>query len=162
MGNFKKLLGNCSDEELDEKKIWLFQENVRIESERKELHQAQEQFIKEKKQFLYEVNQLQQKIQLQQKRNKQEENLLKKKQLILEQGFLQLDADKRMHQKEQKRAENIKNVEKEYYNYESFFVGVTNTLTLRKRYKDLIKIYHPDNLCGDKDIVERINKEYNY
>ena len=105
---------------------------------------------------------MQQKIQLQQKRNKQEENLLKKKQLILEQGFLQLDADKRMHLKEQKRAENIKNVEKEYYNNESFFVGVTNTLTLRKRYKDLIKIYHPDNLCGDKDIVQRINKEYNY
>ena len=41
-----------------------------------------------------------------------------------------------------------------------FFRGVRNPLTLKKRYKDLIKIFHPDNMAGDKDIIQRINLEY--
>ena len=41
-----------------------------------------------------------------------------------------------------------------------FFRGVRNPLALKKRYKDLIKIFHPDNVAGDKDIIQRINKEY--
>lgn len=31
---------------------------------------------------------------------------------------------------------------------------------LKKRYKDLIKIYHPDNVAGDTRTVQEINKEY--
>lgn len=41
-----------------------------------------------------------------------------------------------------------------------FFSGVKNSLTLKKRYKDLTKIYHPDNLAGDTEIIQRINREY--
>ena len=41
-----------------------------------------------------------------------------------------------------------------------FFRGVTHPLALKKRYKDLIKIYHPDNSCGDKWILQQINTEY--
>ena len=41
-----------------------------------------------------------------------------------------------------------------------FFQGVHNPLSLKKRYKDLIKIFHPDNVAGDKDVIQRINKEY--
>ena len=41
-----------------------------------------------------------------------------------------------------------------------FFKGVSNPLTLKKRYKDLIKIFHPDNLCGDTDLLQKINKVY--
>lgn len=41
-----------------------------------------------------------------------------------------------------------------------FFHGVRNPLSLKKRYKDLIKIFHPDNIAGDKEIIQRINKEY--
>ena len=40
------------------------------------------------------------------------------------------------------------------------FAGVKNTLALKKRYRDLLKIYHPDNLAGDKEVVQAINKEY--
>ena len=35
-----------------------------------------------------------------------------------------------------------------------------NEDALKKRYKDLIKIYHPDNLNGDKDTIQEINMEY--
>lgn len=31
---------------------------------------------------------------------------------------------------------------------------------LKKRYKQLLKIYHPDNLCGDTETLQEINREY--
>lgn len=40
------------------------------------------------------------------------------------------------------------------------FRGVNNPLALRKRYRDLIKIFHPDNLFGDGELAGQINKEY--
>ena len=43
---------------------------------------------------------------------------------------------------------------------DKFFAGVTSELALKKRYKDLIKIYHPDNVSGDTDTVQEINREY--
>lgn len=45
-------------------------------------------------------------------------------------------------------------------NAELFFKGVASPQALRKRYKDLIKIYHPDAENGDKQIVQEINREY--
>ncbi len=41
-----------------------------------------------------------------------------------------------------------------------FFSGVNNMRSLRKRYKDLIKIFHPDNAEGDTDVIQKINEEY--
>ena len=43
-----------------------------------------------------------------------------------------------------------------------FFAGVNNLSALRKRYKDLLKIYHPDKKCGDTDTIQEINREYNH
>ena len=40
------------------------------------------------------------------------------------------------------------------------FKGINNILVLRKRYRDLVKIYHPDNIFGDEELVQMINKEY--
>ncbi|MCF0127272.1 MAG: molecular chaperone DnaJ [Pseudobutyrivibrio sp.] len=43
---------------------------------------------------------------------------------------------------------------------EMFFNGVSDAKSLKKRYKDLIKIYHPDSESGDKETVAEINREY--
>lgn len=43
---------------------------------------------------------------------------------------------------------------------EMFFRGVSNGKALKKRYKDLIKIYHPDSAGGDNATVQEINREY--
>ena len=40
------------------------------------------------------------------------------------------------------------------------FRSVNNSLGLRKRYRDLVKIFHPDNLFGDEELSQMINKEY--
>lgn len=45
---------------------------------------------------------------------------------------------------------------------EIFFRGVASKQSLKKRYKALIKIYHPDNVGGDNSLVLEINKEYNH
>lgn len=41
-----------------------------------------------------------------------------------------------------------------------FFIGVGTEKSLKKRYKDLLKIYHPDNLDGDTGTIQEINREY--
>lgn len=41
-----------------------------------------------------------------------------------------------------------------------FFKGVKTKEEVKKRYKDLLKIYHPDNISGDKEISLQIQKEY--
>lgn len=45
-------------------------------------------------------------------------------------------------------------------NGEMFFQGVANGQALKKRYKDLIKIYHPDSENGSNITVQEINREY--
>lgn len=41
-----------------------------------------------------------------------------------------------------------------------FFCGVKSASSLKKRYKELIKIFHPDNLSGDTVVIQKINQEY--
>ena len=42
----------------------------------------------------------------------------------------------------------------------SFFEGCTNAASVKRRYRDLTKVYHPDNGNGSEEILARINKEY--
>lgn len=41
-----------------------------------------------------------------------------------------------------------------------FFKGVNSQQSLKKRYRDLLKIYHPDEESGDMMTIQEINKEY--
>ncbi len=145
MENVKKKfdIEQMSEEELKEFKHWLFKENIRISSEQKEMKRAKEQL-------------------------ERETQLFEKKLQILQEGFHNLEADRKRFEKEKQRFY----VEREYYeedggyfgggmpSVQQLFCGVTNQLTLKKRYKDLIKIYHPDNLAGNHEMVVLINKEY--
>ena len=45
-------------------------------------------------------------------------------------------------------------------NTKMFFKGVEDTKSLKKRYKELLKIYHPDNVYGDNLLIQAINQEY--
>ena len=102
------------------------------------------------------------------KRLKDEETFFDKKMEILKNGFAQLEYDKKAFEKEKAEYRQT-HVKEEYvsdYGYaaedfsEILFAGVNNMLALKKRYRDLLKIFHPDNLCGDNEIVAMINKEY--
>ena len=63
-----------------------------------------------------------------------------------------------------RRYDSSFNVPGRYINMEEFvgvlFRNTNSMLSLRKRYKDLMKIFHPDNNSGDAELVQLINKEF--
>ena len=161
-----KPIEEMSAEELNKLKIWLFKENVRVMNEKKELDEYREKLLKERSQFRDEIDMLSHKIVSEKKRLKEDKMFFDKKMDILVNGFKRLEADQAMFEKEKKRFES----EKKYYMKEKvamnadsinvFFRGINGPLTLKKRYRELLKIFHPDNLSGDMDMVQLINKEY--
>ena len=166
MENFEEILLNGSEGDMQELKAWLFRENIRLMTASKEFEHRQEQFLREKIQFQEEMKMVNHKLSLERQRLKEENRLFDKKMEILTKGFSQLDIDRRRLEKEWARFKAEKDLKNERSDYKVrtdvsvFFQGVKNPLALKKRYKDLIKIFHPDNLAGDKEIIQRINREY--
>ncbi len=134
---FEKALAEAKGEEkaLNELKEWLSKENNRIQMERKRL--------------------------------KQEEAFFEKKMDILKSGFAQLDLERKKVERDRLMLEAEKNAHVSYTRQEKnmdvaemLFQGVNSHLALKKRYRDLIKMFHPDNIAGDHDMVLVINKIY--
>jgi hypothetical protein len=152
----------------------LREETERVRAEDEKTAQERVQFEKEKKEFKTEMRDWTRRISNERKKLAEEQSFFDKKFKILEAGFQQLDADKKTFEA-QKRAYEFRQSQNNERSGESFrsftsngvkqeeiffFRGVTHPLALKKRYKDLIKIYHPDNLCGDKALLQQINQEY--
>lgn len=165
MINWEEIIQTQSADELKKVKLWLFQENIRLENERKELEQAQDKFLKERVKFRDEMDSLNRRTVMERKRLKEENLFFDKKMAILQAGFQQLDADRKSFEREKKRFIAEK-AEKQYSIPESNIVETlfrsasSNPLALRKRYRDLVKIFHPDNVFGDEELVQLINKEF--
>jgi chromosome segregation ATPase len=168
--------------ELEELKHQLFRENVRIQAERnqlekdydelhrerKEIQNERRQLQREKRQLSIEMNQLRETVEYERKRLKDDEHMLDKKQKIIERSYSLLESDKKQLRDELAKVEQEKinlrkanaAARKEVYATGLFFRGVNNVVALKKRYKELMKIYHPDNSCGDQEILIKINEEY--
>ena len=173
MNDFEETLLHGTEGELQELKAWLFRENIRLVNASKELEEMQEQFLEEKMQFLEDMKLMNSKIAAESKKLKEDTLFFERKMEILKNGFSELDIDRRRLDKDWARlaAEKAKLAaerdlisERKAYiggpDVSVFFRGVRNPLALKKRYKDLIKIFHPDNVAGDKEIIQRINMEY--
>ena len=144
----------------DEQKKWLFKENIRLQELSKNLEDERK---------LIE-------IQMGMFQRQQSKNLLLKKQLegqrdlfeqkwsILEKETRQLAIDKDKFEREKlmykdKVYREARRTMSNAENVKIFFKGVEDTDSLKKRYKALLKIYHPDNMHGDKDLLQAINTE---
>lgn len=155
-----------SQDSLQELKAWLFRENIRIATAAAELDAKQEKFEQEKQRFQEEMKVLNRKMTAEQRRIKKDNRLVAEKLEIIKDGFQKLDMDRRRMEKEWARLTAEKEFMEEHGLYDGlpevsvFFHGVKNPLTLKKRYKDLTKIFHPDNLAGDTEIIQKINREY--
>ncbi len=148
-------VGNSEDEDkLREAKLWLFQENIRLQNERKELDDLNRRLGQERR------------------RLKEENLFFDKKLAILQDGFRKLDEDRQVLERQKKELARERT---SYYAQKQLsssggpvleetvrmlFRGTNNPLALRKRYKDLVKIFHPDNMFGDEELVQMINHEY--
>lgn len=189
MINWEDVLKTEDNEQLRDAKLWLFQENMRLEQEklklaqetdmlereRKTLEDARDKFNNERMCFKTEMNALNHKSVIERKRMKEEKMFFDKKLAILQNGFLQLDIDRKNFEREKNefyreketRSRQSSYSSSDYYDYSDtasivgiLFRNATNPLSLRKRYKDLMKIFHPDNLAGDEELVQMINKEF--
>ncbi|MCM1125125.1 MAG: hypothetical protein NC429_01505 [Lachnospiraceae bacterium] len=131
-------------------------EELLAEGDRDKLNEAKEWLSKENERILFERSRL-----------KQEENFFDQKMEILKGGFAQLEEERRELEKKRLMLEAEEKVyqasvkqSREPDLAEILFQGVKSPLALKKRYRDLIKIFHPDNIAGDHEMVLRINKIY--
>ncbi len=137
-----------------------------IKAEKAEQQKVYEKFITEKTAFNEDMKALNAKVLAERKRLKEENMFFEKKMQILQNGFMQLDLDRKKLERDRAELESKTVRASEdtrvggVFNASQFFIGVNSALTARKRYKDLLKIFHPDNLCGDETIVKAINDEY--
>ena len=168
MIDWKEIAETDDIEKLKEAKLWLFRENIRIENEKKELNITRERFLNERVVFQRELDSLNKRTVQERQRLKEENLFFEKKMDILKDGFRQLEADrkalenkKRLMEEESRKAlgKGTDGTGSEEI-AKRLFKGINNILVLRKRYRDLVKIYHPDNIFGDEELVQMINKEY--
>ena len=159
-------MDTMSEEELKELKRFLFEERIRLAQESEKQKDVYNKFIKERLLFQEEMKALNRKVLSERKRLKEESGFFDKKMQILQNGFLQLDMDRKKFERDKRMFESRKNTDattgSSFYKAQmpDFFKGVNNILGLKKRYRDLLKIFHPDNLCGDSDTVLEINRQY--
>lgn len=161
--NFEEILVSGKEDELNQLKAWLFKENIRIETERIELKRMSEKFQKEREQFRDEMTELNQRIVTERKRLKQDEMFFDKKMDILKNGFIQLDAERKEFERNKIKFEAAKEQGSDSgssVTVQMLFKGTNSILALKKRYRELLKLYHPDNMSGDTEMVMLINKAY--
>lgn len=170
----EKLMEAETSDELKKMKTWMFQERVRIQAQKDELIELAHELQREKRAIEREQTALNRRIKIEEKRFENNEVLISKKQKIIEDAFRQLALDKKVLECERlnfeyekgryrrQRTSNTRNqhVDTSVFEGYVFFSGVTNELALRKRYKELMKIFHPDNVCGDTKTLLRIQAEY--
>lgn len=169
MIDWEEILNAESTDELKEAKLWLFRENIRIQNERKELESQKDKFLKEKNELSNELDVLSRRAAMESKRLKEENLFFNKKMEILQDGFRQLDEDRKALEREKKKlaAQKEDTVCGQAPRISSIsdiagilFRSASNPLALRKRYRDLVKIFHPDNLFGDEELAQQINREF--
>ncbi|MGN0160945.1 MAG: hypothetical protein ACI4AQ_06120 [Lachnospiraceae bacterium] len=152
---------NADLEELNKLKKWLFSENIRLEAKEKDMEderaliQAQKGILakQQRKNVIFKAQLENQKA------------LFEKQWAIMENELRRMTVEK--EQFERKKAmykdEILREARKDFRieeNGRMFFKGITDGVSLRKRYKELMKIYHPDNANGDSDTLLAITKEY--
>lgn len=130
--------------------------------ERKELEEQRRNLDLEKREFF-------RKVEIEDRRLEQQQSLFDMKFQILEAELVKLAAEKEEIEKKKAFYDRVEEFQARSYAAlpdqqvgELFFRGVASQQSLKKRYKDLIKIYHPDNVDGDNSLVIEINKEYDH
>ena len=160
----------ASAEDLHDLKRWLFRENIRLRGERLELKEQRAQLEEERRTQEADQRMYLNHIAQERKQIHKDEEMVAEKLEIIKRGFAELDADRRaLKEREQQLAAREAIVDtKLKYSYtadnpevtDALFLGVTSYLTLKKRYKDLMKMYHPDSMGGSTDMVFAINRTY--
>lgn len=147
------------------KSQWLFQNSGDVEHLRQGLQKEQRILEAERRKLERDKEEFRLQQQAEEQRLLRESRLFEMKWRILEEELQQLAKEKQELAMEKEYCHRMK---KEYQKQtasklvhgEMFFSGVDSELGMKKRYKDLIKIFHPDNRDGDTNALQVINREY--
>lgn len=145
---------------------WQFKETVELEHQKQQLKEERRRLEQERKKFEREKQEFYVNKRVEDKRAEHEKHLFDMKWKVLEGELKKLAAEKEQVERQRDFYRYVSEHEAASYQTanvvkgELFFCGVDNEEALKKRYKDLIKIYHPDNLNGDKNTIQEINTEY--
>ncbi len=162
MRNKVNFVYDINDDPQDEIKHWLFLENVRIQQERQDLADEKKKLVKEREAFEKEKLTYQSAMDIQEKKLSRQKELFEKQWQLMENELRRLAKDKAVLDRERENLKRLQNQAKSsvYVGDSRFFAGITSQVGLKKRYRELLKIYHPDNEGGDSSTVLLINQEY--
>lgn len=160
--NIEEIILNGTEDELSQLRIWLFKESVRLENQESALSERYAKLERDEMAFKDRADATERKIENAIKKLNNDKALFDQRLQILNNGFEQLNADKKKLESEFRRLEREKSYQREdeFDALDMLFRGVNSPLTLKKRYKDLMKMFHPDNISGDSYMVQLINQEY--
>jgi hypothetical protein len=141
-----------------EKAAQLDRDRQTLEEQKRQLEHQRQQLEREQKEFQWQK-------QLDAKQRARQEQMLTMKQQVLEEELRKLAKEKEYVGRQKAFYDRVISdqepvVEAVVVKAELFFAGVESESALKKRYKDLIKIYHPDNLSGNNETLQEINREY--
>ena len=158
----EEIILNGSEDELSELRLWLFKESVRLENQESALEDRYARLEADEMAFKERMDAAERKLETATKKLNNDKALFDQRLRILNNGFDQLNGDKKKLEAEFVRLEREKTYQRqnEYDALDLMFRGVDNPLSLKKRYKDLMKMFHPDNIAGDQEMVQLINEEY--
>lgn len=155
MGGHVNFVYDLGDEENPgDLKHFLFLESVRLSQEKQEIADERR------------------KMELERKKLAREKDLFDKQWKIVERELRRIGTDRDNIARDKAYIErekaNLKKLQQQQKNASStinvksgtYFAGVCSAAGLRKRYRDLLKIYHPDSGNGDSATLLAINKEY--
>ena len=154
-----------AEEGLQKKECEIQKRELQFREEEEQFQEERRKFRAEEKRFRKGMEYQDRKMMESRRKLKEDELFFEKKMEILKGGFIQLEADRKAMEMERMRLEAERKTisgrtVSDGESVRLFFTGVSNMLTLKKRYRDLIKIFHPDNLCGDTELQQHINDMY--
>ena len=160
--NIEDIILHGTEDELAELRVWLFKERVRLENMESALSERYERLYNDEMSFKDRMDTAEKKLENATKKLNNDKALFDQRLKILNNGFDQLNSDKKKLESEFIRLEREKAYQREdeFDAVDMLFRGVNSPLTLKKRYKDLMKMFHPDNVSGDSYMVQLINEEY--
>lgn len=147
---------DLTTEQVQAIKHWLFKENLRIENEKLKIHDEKRALENEKHDFSREKEAHYNMHDIMKNQLVREKQIFDQKWKILERELKNLAYDRDSLEKAKKQYNNQASLK----GTEVLFRGIKSGKDLKKRYKELTKIFHPDNDMGDESIMIEINKEY--
>ena len=141
-----------------------FTDNI-MEKNRKKILEESRELQRQRRSLELEREEFSRNKALEEKRLEYEKNLFDTKWKMLEEEWRKLAMEQEQLELKRQFYARVEEFDKKKparseVSVSEFFSGVNTASSLKKRYKDLIKIFHPDNLSGDTVVIQKINREY--